>query len=367
MTRTSIGTRRWLFPGALSAALAGGVLWYGLTGTLQPTAGTSAPVAEASARATKSVSAPSRPGTKPVIADNGEPPVNATTPESLGPEPFARSLAGTDIDGALQADGNGQLIINLQIRDFFDYFLSAVGEVPPEVAIGQIQQMAESHLPSPAADQALALLDQYLAYKQAALTVMQTRLDPARRGDPAYQLSALGDALTKLKELRQASFDANVHTAFFGQEEAYSEYTLAALAIQQRQDLSDQGKRALIEWHRNQLPEAMQATEEQLHASTRQQQARVAAIASADSPEEAGQRLSELGLDAKDAGEVVSYLKDRERFDQRFQTFRETLDQQAASGLTEQDLETYQKALLEHHFPDQQERTWARLRMLGNS
>lgn len=367
MTRTPIGPRRWLIPGALSAVLAGGVLWHGLTGTPQPTANTPGPVAGDFAGTTKSVAPPSEAGSKPVITDNGANPVNATTPESLGSEPFAPSLAGTDIDGALQADKNGQLIINLQVRDFFDYFLSAVGEVSPEVAISQIQQMAESHLPSPAADQALALLDQYLAYKQAALTVMQTRLDPARRGDPAYQLSALGDALTQLKKLRQATFDAHVHNAFFGQEEAYSEYTLATLAIQQRQDLSDQGKQALIQWHRNQLPEAMRTTEEQLVESTRQQQARVAAITSASSPQEAGQRLSDLGLDSKSSAEVVGYLKDRERFDQRFQTFRKALDQQAAPGLAEPDIDANQEALLQQHFPDQQERTWARLRMLGNS
>ncbi|MBC7194025.1 MAG: lipase chaperone [Marinobacter sp.] len=367
MTRISIGPRRWLIPGALSAALAGGVLWYGLTGTPQPAASAPGSAAGDFAGATKSVAPPSEADTKPVIGDTGQAPGNATTPESLGAEPFAPSLAGTDIDGALQADGNGQLIINLQVRDFFDYFLSTVGEVSPEVAIGQIQQMAESHLPSPAADQALALLDQYLAYKQAALTVMQTRLDPARRGDPAYQLAALGDALTQLKKLRQATFDANVHDAFFGQQEAYSEYTLATLAIQQRQDLSDQGKQALIEWHRNQLPEAMQATEKQLAESSRQQQARVAAIASASSPEEAGQRLSELGLDSKGTADVVSYLKDREQFDQRFQTFRKALDQQAAPGLAEQDIDANHEALLQQYFPDQQERTWARLRMLGNS
>lgn len=367
MTRTPTATPRWLFPGALSAALAGGALWYGLAQTTQHTTSAPAPVAEQAGATPEFFGYPSEAGTSLASAETRQPPDNATTPKTLGPQPFAPSLAGTDIDGALRADEDGRLVINLQVRDFFDYFLSTVGEVSPEVAIGQIQQMAQKYLPEPAASRALALLDQYLAYKQAALSVMQTRLDPARQSDPAYQLSALGDALTKLKKLRQSTFDPEVHKAFFGQEEAYSEYTLATLAIRQRQDLSDQGKQALIQWHRNQLPEAMQATEEQLLASSHQQQERVAAIAAANSPEDAGQRLSELGLDSEDATEVVRYLKDREQFAQRFQTFQDALSQQSASGLAEQEREAYQDALLQQYFPDQQERTWARLRMLGNS
>src|SRR5690554_7854100 len=108
-------------------------------------------------------------------------PPSYQTPSIPDGAPIAPSLAGTDIDGALQADENGQLIVNLEVRDFFDYFLSTVGEVSPETAIGQIQQMARQHLPESAAQQALALLDQYLDYKQASLAVMQTELDPARQ------------------------------------------------------------------------------------------------------------------------------------------------------------------------------------------
>ena len=34
--------------------------------------------------------------------------------------------------------------------------------------------------------------------------------------------------------------------------------------------------------------------------------------------------------------------------------------------LTEADIQEQQEALLEQHFPDEQDRTWARLKMLGN-
>ncbi|MCD1645907.1 lipase secretion chaperone [Marinobacter adhaerens] len=366
MKRTSIEARRWLFPGALSAILAGSGLWYGLAGTAQTEAEITVSVPTQSATPAHYPTRSSESSEKLATDSAAQGPVHATTPESLGPQPFAASLSGTEIDGALTANGKGELVINLQVRDFFDYFLSTVGEVSPETAIQQIEAMARAHLPEPASSQALTLLDEYLAYKQASLQVMQTRLDPARAGNPGYQLGALGDALAQLKQLRAATFGSEAHQAFFGLEEAYSEYTLATLAIQQRTDLSNQGKQALVQWHRNQLPEQLRTTEQHLHASTRQQQARTAAIESASSPEAAGRQLAELGVNQDGVESVVSYLKQREQFDQRFQDFREAMDQADSSGLAEADLEKQRQALLERHFPQEQDRTWARLKMLGN-
>lgn len=359
-------TRRWLMPGLLSAILAGGALWYGQPA---PPAPAVEPPPRQAAGPTGGTASQAGGGdsTRPAPLPVPGAPEGYRTPASLGPDPFAPSLAGTDIDGALRADTNGRLVIDLRVRDFFDYFLSTVGEVSPETAIGQIRRMARRHLPAPAADRAMALLDQYLAYKQAALSVMQTELDPALRDDQAYQLRALGDALASLKQLRQVTFDPEVHQAFFGQEEAYSEYTLATLAIQQRDDLSARGKQALIDWHRNQLPESMRRTEQHLQASTQQQQARVAAITSAASPEAAGDQLAELGLAQEDIAGVVSYLEDREHFADRFRDFREILNHEGVEGLPAADRDARREDLLQQYFPDDQSRTWARLKLLGNS
>lgn len=368
MKARTIDFPRWLIAGALSTVLVGGALWY-MQPTLppdnhQPTTGIQA---SDQSSAPVNASAGTNDKLQPAPAPEPTQEEQYQTPQSLGPEPFAPSLAGTQIDGVLRADANGQLVIDLRVRDFFDYFLSTVGEVSPETAIGQIESMARTHLPEAAASRALELLDQYLAYKQSALSVMQTELDPALREDPSYQLRALGDALARLKQLRQTTFDAEAHQAFFGLEEAYSEYTLAGLAIQQRNDLSSQGKQALIEWHRNQLPEQIRNTEQRLHASTRQQQARVAAIDAAGSPSDAGERLAELGLPAEEVTSVVNYLENRERFEGRFEDFRQAMNEEDASGLSAADRDRYRENLLEQYFPDEQDRTWARLKMLGNS
>ncbi|MFO8140895.1 MAG: lipase secretion chaperone [Marinobacter sp.] len=152
-----------------------------------------------------------------------------------------------------------------------------------------------------------------------------------------------------------------------GIEEAYSEYTLATLAIQQRPELTSEGKQALLDWHRNQLPESLRNTEQRLHDSTLLHQERVLAVASAPSPEAAGQRLSDLGLDRESVEGVVGYLQQRQAFDQRFQSFDQALQDGTTAGLVDAERQQYREQLLQQHFPDQQEQTWARLKLLDQS
>lgn len=360
MKQKANALRWWLIPGTLLVIVTGSGLWY--------SSGSSGITVEMSGK----------PGTKSpsqteiaynhVLPEVNHPSSTAyKTPPRLSSPPIAPSLEGTDIDGTLQATADGQLVVNLEVRDFFDYFLSTVGEVSPETAITQIQHMAQQYLPEPASSQAITLLEQYLAYKQASLDVLQTELDPSRQHDAAYQLEALGSALAQLKQLRQQIFSPEAHQAFFRQEEAYSEYTLATLGIQQRTDLTEQSKQALLNWHRNQLPDTLKSTEQHLHADIQQQQQRIAAMASASSPEMAGQQLIDMGLDPESADDVVSYLQQRQAFNQRFEAFHEAIKHQQKAGLANTTEKEYQAHLLEQYFPDQQEQTWAKLKLLDQS
>ena len=286
------------------------------------------------------------------------------TPASLGQTPFAPSLAGTDIDGRLRADASGNLIVELETRDFFDYFLNTIGEVSAERALAEIQALAFANLPEPAAEQAMALLDQYLKYKDDTVALASRNLDPSRQHDPGYQLETLKTALADLKALRRQSFSPETHQAFFGLEEAYGDYTLASLDIQQRQDLSATAKADLQAWHRQQLPEVIRRTETRMISESARHRQRQQAIANARSAEEAGKRLRTLGVDEARIDEVVSYMEERERFDQQFQTFRQELASLDASGLAGKDAAAAETRLLREHFADEQTRTWARLRAL---
>ncbi|EDM45981.1 lipase secretion chaperone [Marinobacter algicola] len=306
---------------------------------------------------------------KPGIAEappaNGEDaPVPYQTPDSLGDQPFANSLAGTNIDGNLRADANGELIIDLETRDFFDYFLNTIGEVSAEQALDQIETLAKQSLPENAAREAMTLLNQYLEYKDASLALGNQGLDPARQHDPAYQLDMLKGALADMKQLRRRMFAADTHEAFFGLEEAYGDYTLASLEIQQRTDLSTDAKNTLVEWHRQQLPEVIRRTETRMIEESGDLRARQKALSEADSPADAGRRLRELGVDDAQAREVVAYMKEREQFDSHYQQFQQALASLDNSGLAEEDRATQENRLLKRHFDTEQTRTWARLRAL---
>lgn len=291
-------------------------------------------------------------------------PVPYQTPDSLGDKPFASSLAGTNIDGTLRADANGELIIDLETRDFFDYFLNTIGEVSAEQALDQIETLAQQSLPERAAREAMTLLNQYLAYKDASLALGNQGLDPARQHDPAYQLDMLKGALADMKQLRRRMFAADTHEAFFGLEEAYGDYTLASLEIQQRTDLSTDAKNTLVEWHRQQLPEVIRRTETRMIEESGDLRARQQALSEADSPADAGRRLRELGVDDAQARDVVAYMKEREQFDSHYQQFQQALASLDNSGLAEEDRATEENRLLKQHFETEQTRTWARLRAL---
>ncbi|MBW0147655.1 lipase secretion chaperone [Marinobacter arenosus] len=370
MRHRQLQYRRWLAVIALSAVTAGGAMWWYPSGESSPAAFTDT---DASEQQTVSPASSPESGTGTATHTDAGPDasnalaVAASTPTTLGPDPFAASLEGTDIDGALKADANGTLIIDLATRDFFDYFLGTVGEVSPDVALDRIRALAFENLPRAAAEQAMALLDQYLDYKQQALALQATPLDPARQGDPAYQQQMLEKAFTDLKQLRQTVFSPEAHRAFFGMEEAYGEYTLATLEITRRTDLSDGAKTALIDWHRNQLPAPLLQTERRLLESNEENRQRIEIMKTAETPESAGQQLMDQGMSPDAAANVTAYLKEREDFDARYQQYSEALSQLKASGLADTDEAAQQARLLDQYFPDNKQHTWARLKMLGSN
>lgn len=60
-----------------------------------------------------------------------EPPLvlqSTETPQFPDQANLAQTLEGTEIDGGLKTDATGQLILDQEVRDFFDYFLSTADE-----------------------------------------------------------------------------------------------------------------------------------------------------------------------------------------------------------------------------------------------
>lgn len=152
-----------------------------------------------------------------------------------GLEALPRSLVGTEVDGSVQADAAGHVKLDRSLRNLFDYFLSLVGEEPLARVRDRIVAYLRAHLPATAAAEGVTLLDRYLAYEAAR---GQQGQGDARNGSPDVSLSTLSQRMAQAKALRQGYFSAAERQAFFGDEEAFDQYTLNKLAVMQDGSLS---------------------------------------------------------------------------------------------------------------------------------
>ncbi len=284
------------------------------------------------------------------------------TPTEWTEEPFAASLEGTAIDGQLRADDQGRLILDLGVKDLFDYFLNTVGEVPAEEAIDQIRDLAESHLPETAAGEAITLLDQYLEYKQRAVTLKSQPLDAEESQSPEQQIRLLEQGLVDMKRIRRETMAGDAVQAFFSDQEAYGDYTLERFRVRQRNDLSPEERQQRVRLAREELPAKLRETDQQLHDRSEQQQAVMQVMNEAGSPEEAASQLRAMDVPEERVNEVVSRMSDQQRFDGQYESYKRERDELLASGYSEADRDRELDALRESHFDSQQHQSMALVR-----
>lgn len=175
------------------------------------------------------------------------------------------SLRGTEVDGRLHVDAQGNLIISEDLRRLFDYFLSTQGEEPLSASIARLEQHLAANLQQPALAQALNLLNSYLAYKAALAHLEQ---DFPRQNS----LQALREREQRLQQLRSQWFSREQQQALFGLEQLYQDFTLARLSLLHDNSLDADAKAAAVEQLRLQQPEELQALlNVQLHQDLRRQ------------------------------------------------------------------------------------------------
>lgn len=171
-----------------------------------------------------------------------------------GLEQLPASLAGTDVDGEILIDEHKNLHVTRGLRNFFDYFLSAVGEEPLPIVVDRVKAYIRYRTPEPAQSQTIALFDQYIAYRAALGDI------PEAGGTSADQLDL--DAVMQQKaaeqRLRQNFFDQNTILAFFGDDDAYDQYTVQSLKIAQSSQLSEAEKAKQTADLLQQLPKHLQ-------------------------------------------------------------------------------------------------------------
>ena len=261
-------------------------------------------------------------------------------------KPLPRSFAGTQVDGQFRVDAQGNLLISMDIRRIFDYFLSAYGEESLKASLARLQAYIRNQLEEPAESQALTLLAQYLDYKQQLIQLEKDLPQMA-------SLDAMRQRELAVQALRARLFSPEAHQVFFGQEEAYNQFTLQRLAIRHDASLDDQQKAAALDQLRATLPDDLQELLiPQLQNELRQQTA--ALQASGASSEQIRQlRLQIVGAEATERLEALD--RQRQQWQQRLSAYRqEKAKLQANQGLSAADREEALQRLAEERFNEQE-------------
>ncbi|WP_298189388.1 lipase secretion chaperone [uncultured Pseudomonas sp.] len=258
-------------------------------------------------------------------------------------------LQGTEVDGELNADSAGNLQLNLALRDYLDYFLSAADQAGLEVVVEAMLSDARGRLPEPALGQFIGLLGDYMDYKRASLALLQQPMSAAQQRSSDGQLIALQRAFEQLAQLRRAHFSSAAAEALFGAEEAYGRYTLENLALMARDDLSAQGKALAQERLRAQLPEAMRASEER-QAQAQALQVHSEKLWQQGASEEQVRQLLALTYDPPTVERLLSEQRNERVWQQRYATYQQELADLQGNGLSTVDQQREQQRLRQRLF-----------------
>lgn len=286
------------------------------------------------------------------------------TPKTPDHSLFSTSLQGTDIDGQLSADANGNLILDLATRDFFDYFLSASAEVGVEATFDEIMRYANSYLPETAAKQAGELLGQYMRYKKASFELQRTPLNQSEMNSQGY-ITILQNTFEQLKKNRSSLFSDAANSAFFSVEDAYADYTLKSMSVQSDPSLSDAQKSVLLASHRETLPSRVKASLTQRDQQNARQQRVADTVKSSTGDSEVFDQLIDEGYDQSQADQIIAYRQQQTNFEQRYDDYALKRDSILQLGLEKQKTSAKLDGARKHYFVTPQEQTQAKLRDLS--
>jgi lipase chaperone LimK len=288
-----------------------------------------------------------------------------STPSEHDQLVISEALNGTSIDGALRADADGNLILELGIRDFFDYFLSIADDVGAQQAIAEIERYALSYLPEPASLQAVELLGNYLRYKQSEFQIQQTPITQETLSD-SDALQLLRTSFDQLKQERQALFSPTEDQALFGLEDTYANHTLSSLELMADQSTTDEQKRERLLALESQLPNDVSASFAETRNNREFQQNIEAEIGSNKDDAEIYETLSSQGIEQQQIDSILARRQQQRQFDSTYQRYQSKKNSLSQAGL-EPGTSAYQariNALQNQFFSNPEDRTQAALRDL---
>ncbi|NRA23083.1 MAG: hypothetical protein HRU08_01115 [Oleispira sp.] len=255
-----------------------------------------------------------------------------------------KSLEGIDLSIALPLDEKGNLIVGMVLKDFFEIYLSAMGEEGLRDILLRIQNALALQLSSPALEQGYAALKRFIDYK--------VELENLAQQQPDANLSEL-DNIRQQKEIliaiQQEYFSPQEIESLFAVEAEYDAFMLEHLTIQQNENLTPAEKQRQIEALAVSLPEDVRLGRERVMAPAKiYQQAQQMTTAGHSAEDIYQMRARSLGEETASA--LAQLDQERGRWQQRLDAFNSQYQSIMTAGMGEQDQRAEVRALLARNF-----------------
>jgi lipase chaperone LimK len=251
-----------------------------------------------------------------------QPAAQLTTPGALPP-----SLQGASHGIRLLVDGSGQLLLDPQLLQLFDFYFNAIDEEPVAKILLRIHHDLANQLQGPALAQARDLLKRYLDYRLAMMDLPKERQEPTA--------AAFAQHLQTLTQLREQHFSTAENQAFFSSDVSQDQFMLAQLSLNDR-GLSPEEHLKQLALLEAQLPPAQRAARQQvsrdgeLYAATE-------AMRQAGASEEAIYQLRAQTLDPQAASALQQLDAQRRDWQARLHAYGQARDSLRQSGLSATD------------------------------
>ena len=187
-------------------------------------------------------------------------PANASTAENfvVGPGQLGSSLHAQDTQVKAKVlfrlDRHGDLLVNQSTETALDSLLAQLPAEPTAADLHKIETAARVGLPDGAAEKAVKLLRNYIAYRDA-VSALPGQPEP---DDPVEQRDAYAN---KIAHLRSRHFEVATSEALFGVREAQRIYSSEVLRIASNNALSPAEKVQQIKMLHQSLPPKVAALE----------------------------------------------------------------------------------------------------------
>lgn len=226
--------------------------------------------------------------------------------------PTPSSLQDTEEDGSVQVDASGHLVVSAELRRLFDYYLSAMGEEGlPAIRERILASLRAKNLPAAAMDEVVRVLDDYLAYRDAA------RAFASNQRGAALDVSARLEALRELRREHLGPWAEGL----FGDEERVDAVSVERMKLQQDTTLSPEEREHRIAALEEQLPAEYRASRDEALRPLQQQTVERELVESGATAEDLRQhRLATVGPEATERLEAMD--REESEWKRRLAEFR---------------------------------------------